>query len=170
MKRVSKENMSPLIMECQTCAHREYAEIQISPKGFFGNKSVEYSRVVVRREGNKATAEEVRALRKLDQDLGSLPMGEAVKRIGSSQSIDLGVHCLEDAQDLLKKAETCGLKAMLVPPEEDSLDHQDKRRFFEPFGAPVSVGEPGEDTTVIPLGWIVIGAALILSLLVWMLL
>ncbi len=108
MKRVSKKNMSPLIMECQICAHREYAEIQISPNGFFDNKRMEYSRVVVRREGNKVTAEEVRALRKLDQDLGSLPMGEAAKRIGSSQSIDLGVRCLEDAQDLLKKAEALG--------------------------------------------------------------
>lgn len=30
MKRISAENQSPLIMECPSCKHREYAEIQIS--------------------------------------------------------------------------------------------------------------------------------------------
>ena len=167
MQRVSVEKESPLIMECQTCAHREYAEILISPHGFIDNEGVEYSRVVVRREGEKAKAEEVRALRKLNQELGSLPMNEAAKRIRSSQSIDLGVHRLEDAQDLLKSAEAWGLRARLELTEENSFDHHDRRRFFKPFGRPVSGGKPGEDATVIPFLWIVIGGALIIAVIVW---
>ena len=31
MKRLSPEDSSPLIMECEDCKHREYAEIQIVP-------------------------------------------------------------------------------------------------------------------------------------------
>lgn len=31
MLRVSEENSSPLIVECQKCGHREYAEVQITP-------------------------------------------------------------------------------------------------------------------------------------------
>ena len=169
MQRVSEENESPLIMECQACAHREYAEILISPRGFIEDGRVEYMRVIVRREGKKAKAEEVRALRNLNPELGSLPMSEAAKRIGSSQSIDFGVHRREDAQDLLKRAEAWGLKVILEPPEENSSDREDRRRFFEPFRAPVSVGAPGEDTNVIPFGWVVIGVALILAVLVWVL-
>ncbi len=169
MERVSAENTSPLIAECQHCGHRELAEVHFSPPWPPDKRSVKYTRVVVYKAEGKAEAEEIRELRKLNQELSRLPMNETAKRIGSSQSIDLGVHRLEDAQDLLKRAEAWGLKAMLELPEENSFGHQDKRRFFEPFGAPVSVGEPGEDTTVIPFVWIVIGGALILVLIVWVL-
>ncbi|MFC1813333.1 hypothetical protein ACFL03_11670 [Thermodesulfobacteriota bacterium] len=31
MVRVSEENASPLIVKCQKCGHREYAEVQIPP-------------------------------------------------------------------------------------------------------------------------------------------
>lgn len=51
MQRVSLQNESPLIVECQFCAHREYAEVLLSPDDFFDNKIVEYRRVVVRGGG-----------------------------------------------------------------------------------------------------------------------
>jgi hypothetical protein len=170
MQRVSVQNESPLIVECRSCAHREYAEVLISPNGFFDNKKVEYRRVVVCRESEKAKVWEVRALRKLKPEFGGLPMNEAVRRIGSSRYIDLGVHSLDDAQNILERTEAQGLKARLEHPDENTIADQERYRFFEQFGAPVSVGEPGEDTIVIPFGWILIGIALILAVLVWMLL
>ena len=148
MERVSEENTSPLIVECQSCGHREWAEAQIPPPWPADNSDVEYRRVVVDRTGDQAQAEEIRALRKLNQELGSLPVKEAAKRIGSSKSIDLGVHRLEDAQELLKRAEAWGLKARLELPEKDS---------------------PGSKDKVMPFRWIVIGGALILAVIVWIL-
>lgn len=82
MQRVSAENENPLIVECRSCGHREYAEFLISPNVFFDDKEVGFRRVVVCREGGKARADEVRALRKLNQELGSLSMSEAARRIG----------------------------------------------------------------------------------------
>ena len=146
MERVSPENTSPLIVECQSCGHQEWAEIQVPPPWPAGD--MEYRRVVFDRSGDQARAEEIRALRKLNQELGSLPVKEAAKRIGSSKSIDLGVHLLEDAQELLKRAEAWGLKARLELPEKDS---------------------PGSKDKVMPFRWIVIGGALILAVIVWIL-
>jgi len=40
-----------------------------------------------------------------------------------------------------------------------------KFKFFEPFGAPVSVGNPGEEQIIIPIGWILIGIFIIIILL-----
>lgn len=171
MKRVSPVDQSPLIMECQGCGHREWAEIQVPPPWPGDDRSVEYKRVVVYRAGGPAKAEEVRALRKLSAELNRLPMAEAAKRVESCQAVDLGVHPLEDAQDLLKRAEAMGLKAGLEGPDEGSIVSDDKRlRFFEPFGAPVTVGEPGEDTTIIPFGWIVMGGAVIIAVIIVLLL
>jgi len=128
MKRISPENTSPMIMECQSCGHQEWAEIQVPPPWPAGD--MEYRRVVVDRAGDQARAEEIRALRKLNQELGSLPMKEAAKRIGSSKSIDLGVHLLEDAQALLKRAEAFGLKARLERLEKDSPGSKDNMRYL----------------------------------------
>jgi hypothetical protein len=170
MKRVSPANTSPLIMECKRCGHREWAEIHVPPPWGKDKKRVEYTRVVVYRAKGPAKAKEIQALRNLNEDLGRLPVDEAAKRIGASQSIDLGVFPLKDAQDLLKRAEAWGLEARLEPPEEYSLSLKEKvQQFFEPSGSPVTVGEPGEDTRAIPFGWIVIGGALILAVIVWML-
>lgn len=116
MEQVSSENTSPLIVECQHCGHREWAEIQVPPP--WPPRDTEYVRVVVSREKGQARAREIQAFRRLNQELAGLPMGEAAERIGTSQSIDLGVHPLEEAQDLLKRAEGLGLKAVLEPPEE----------------------------------------------------
>ena len=167
MARVSPENTSPLITECHDCGHREWAEVHFSPPWPPDQRAAEYARVVVYIAEGRAKAEEIQALRKLNQELGMLPMNEAAKRIRSSQSIDLGVHRLEDAQDLLKSAEAWGLRARLELTEENSFDHHDRRRFFKPFGRPVSGGKPGEDATVIPFLWIVIGGALIIAVIVW---
>ncbi len=170
MERVSPANKSPLIMECQSCGLRQLAEIQVPPPWGIDKKGVEYTRVVVYRVEGPAKAKEIQALRKLNEELGRLPAEKAAKRIGAGQSIDLGVHLLEDAQDLLKRAEAWGLKARLELPKENSLSLKDKvKQLFESFGAPVTVGEPGEDTTVIPFGWIVIGGALIFAVIVWVL-
>jgi hypothetical protein len=170
MKRVSPANTSPLIMECKRCGHREWAEIQVPPPWGIDKKELEYKRVVVYRTEGPKKVKEIRALRKLNEELGRLPADEAAKRIGSSQSIDLGVFPLKDAQSLLKRAEAWGLKARLELPEENPLSLKEKvQQFFEPSGSPVTVGVPGEDTRVIPFGWIVIGGALILGIVVWIL-
>ena len=121
MERVSAANMSPLIMECEICGHREWAEIQISPPWPIDKKGTEYARVIVYRTEGPAIAKEIRALRKLNQKIGRLPMHEAAKKIGSSQTIDLGVYRLNDAQDLFKKATAWGLKAMLEIHDENSF-------------------------------------------------
>ena len=160
MERVSPANTSPLIMECQSCGLRQWAEIQIPPPWGIDKKEVEYKRVVVYRAEGPAKAKEIQALRKLNEELGKLPADKAANKIASSQSIDLGVFPLKDAQDLLKRAEAWGLKARLELPEENSLSLKEKvQQLFEPSGSPVTVGAPGEDTRVIPFGWIVIGGA-----------
>jgi len=170
MKRVSPADTSPLIMECKRCGHREWAEIQVPPPWGINKKELEYKRVVVYRTEGPAKAKEILALRKLNEELGKLPADEAAKKIASSRSIDLGVFPLKDAQDLLKRAEAWGLKARLELPEENSLGLKEKvQQLFELSGSPVTVGESGEDTKVIPFGWIVIGGALILGIIVWML-
>jgi DNA-directed RNA polymerase subunit M/transcription elongation factor TFIIS len=38
MQQISAKNQSPLIMQCRQCGYKEYAEIQISPQAFFGEK------------------------------------------------------------------------------------------------------------------------------------
>ncbi len=63
MKQVSSEDVSPLIVECWHCGHREYAEIHVPPP-WPPAESAEY-RVVVNRKEGPAKAEQVRALRKL---------------------------------------------------------------------------------------------------------
>jgi hypothetical protein len=167
MKRVSPVDTSPLIMECKKCGHREWAEIQVPPPWSGDDKGVEYKRVVVYRAEGPTQAEEIQALRKLSEELRRLPATEAAQRIGSSQAIDLGIYPVQDAHDILKRAEALGLKAGLERPEEQSKVTDDKRlRLFEPFGAPVTVGEPGEDTSVVPFGWIVIGGAVIIAVII----
>jgi len=171
MQRVSEENESPLIMECRDCSHREHAEVQISPDDFFDNNEPEYRRVLVYREDDKTNAKEVRGLRKLIPELGGLPMTAAIKRIEESRHIDLGFHSLDDAQELIQQVESLGLTVLVLPQDETPIDDQDNSyRLFEPFGAPVSVGEPGVDSIVIPFVWILIAAALVVALLVWLLL
>jgi hypothetical protein len=171
MQRVSPVDKSPLIMECQGCGHREWAEIQVPPPWRGDERGVEYKRVVVYRAEGPAKAEELQALRKLSEELGTLPVAEAAKTVASSQTIDLGTHPLQDAQALLKRAEALSLKAGLELPEEQSIGSQDKGlRFFEPFGAPVTVGGLGEDSKVIPFGWIGMGGAAILAVMIVLLL
>jgi len=170
MERISKENESPLIMECRTCAHREHTEIQVSPGDFFANEEVVYRRVVVCREDEQAKAAEVQALRRLIPDLGELAMSETVKRVAASKYFDLGTYPLEEAQTLLKKAEASGFKAILEDPGENTVADQEKHGFLEPCGAPVTVDEPGEETTLIPFSWILTGVALIVVVLILVLL
>ncbi|MCP4289974.1 MAG: hypothetical protein GY792_37100 [Gammaproteobacteria bacterium] len=161
MKQVSPPDSSPLIMECRRCHHREYAEILVPPPW----SSVEQTayRLVVHRAEGPAKAPEVRALRKLRQELRNLPVHVAAERIGASTTIDLGTHSTDVAQDLLKQAMALGLKAELVEPSVSFGEQQ----FFEPFGAPATVGEPGEGQ-VIPFIWILIGALLVAAI-VWLL-
>ncbi|MFC1580267.1 hypothetical protein ACFL4N_05080 [Thermodesulfobacteriota bacterium] len=168
MERVSPENTSPLIMECRLCSHREWAEIQVSPTWAPVQRDMAYARVVVTRIESQAGAGEIQALRELNQEIAALPMDEAAKRIGSSQTIDLGTHPLDIAQKLLKRAEGLGLKARLKHPEgEPPLDGKQSTGLL---GAPVTVDEPGKAGTVIPFIWIVIGTALIIAVIVWVLL
>ncbi len=136
-------------MECRQCGHRKYAEIQPSPP-WPPAESVEY-RLVVHRTKGPAKALEVQALRKISPELRSLPVHVAAERVGTSATIDLGVHSPDDAKDLLKKAEALGLNARLEHPDDYAVDQNE--RFFAPFGAPVTVGEPGEGQ-VIPFVWI----------------
>lgn len=169
MQRISAEGESPLVVECPSCSHREYAEFQISPEGFFDDVEVEYRRVVVVREGKKGRADEVRALRKLKPELGALPITEAAVRIESSRYIDLGVHPIEDARDILERAKAEGLNALLAHPDDDSMVGHVRLGFFKRFGAPVSIGKSGEDVIIIPFGWILIGIALVLAVILWLL-
>jgi hypothetical protein len=164
MKQVSPPDVSPVIMECRRCHHREYAEILVPPPW----SPVEQTayRVIVHRTAGPAKAPEVRAFRKLSQELRSLPVHVAAEQIGSNLIVDLGMYSEDDAVALLKQATELGLDASLIGPE-DYITDQDER-FFESFGAPVSVGEPGEETTVIPFGWILIGVTLIAAV-VWLL-
>ena len=81
------------------------------------------------------------------------------EQIGSNLIVDLGVHSEDDTASLLKQATALGLDASLISPEGYITDQGERR--FEPFGSPVSVGDPGEETTVIPFGWILIGVLLI---------
>jgi len=164
MKQVSPPDVSPVIVECRRCHHREYAEILVPPPW----SPVEQTayRVIVHRTEGPAKAQEVRAFRKLSQELQSLPVHVAAEQIGSNLIVDLGMHSDEDAQALLKQATALGLDASLIGPDGYITDQDE--RFFESFGAPVSVGEPGEETTVIPFGWILIGVLLIAAV-VWLL-
>lgn len=164
MKQVSPPDTSPVIMECRRCQHREYAEILV-PQPWAPVVQTEY-RLVVHRTPGPAKAPEVKAFRKLSQELRSLPVHVAAEQIGSNLIIDLGMHSDEDAQALLKQATALGLDASLIGPEGYITDQDE--RLFEPFGSPVSVGDPGEETTVIPFGWILIGALLI-TVVVWLL-
>lgn len=166
MKQVSPPDTSPLTMECQKCDHREYAEIQPSP-GWTPAEQTVY-RLLVHRTKGPAKAQEVRALRELSPELRSLPMHVAAERISSNLIVDLGMHSAEDAEALLKKARALGLDASLVGPDDYTEEQQQDGRFFEPFGASVSVGEPREENTVIPFGWILIGVLLI-AVIVWLL-
>lgn len=162
MEQVSQKNASPFIVECLDCGHREWAEVHISTPWSPTKKGLEYKRVVVYREKGRATAKEIGALRKLNKDLGGLPMNEAAERIQSSRSIDLGVHQLHHAQGLIKRAKNLGMTAVLEGPEK-----QNEGQILGMLGAPVSVGEPGEDTRVIPFIWIAIAVVLSLAIIVW---
>ncbi len=167
MKRISPEDSSPLVVECKKCGHQEWAEIQVPPPWSGDNKGEAESRVVVYKNAGKIEAKVAMALRKANEDLGSLPVNEAIKRIASSTVIDLGVHELEAAKDLQKRLEILGLKVRLVDPEEHVFEEaEEMESFFESFGAPVTVGKPGEDTIVIPFGWIVLGIVLIVGVIV----
>lgn len=168
MKRISTENTSPLITECLHCGHREWAEIHFSPPWLPDKKGMEYARVVIYKEEGKVRKEEIKALRKINPELRNLSMHEAAKRIKSSQSIDLGIHLLVDAQNLFKRAEKWGLNAWLEHPEMQLFNQQDKRRSFELFRVPVSVGKPGKKTALFPFIWIIIFVMLILILILWL--
>jgi hypothetical protein len=171
MKRVSPVDTSPLIMECKKCGHREWAEIQVPPPWPGNDNGVEYKRVVVYRAEGPGKSEEIQALRKLSEELRRLPVTEAAQRIGYSQTIDLGIYPVQDAQDIIKRAEVLGLKAGLGQPEEQPIDSDDQGlRLIEPFGAPVTVGEPGEDNRVVPFGWIVIGGVVAIAVIIVLLL
>jgi len=165
MKQVSAPDTSPLIMECRRCGHREYAEIHV-PAPWSPVEQTVY-RLVVHRTKGPAKAEEVKDFRKLSPELRSLPVHMAAQRIGSNLIVDLGKHSAEEAKALFNKATELGLNASLIG-LDDYTEEQEKQRLFEPFGAPVSVGEPGEETTVIPFEWLLIGVLLI-SVIVWLL-
>lgn len=170
MQRVSEENENPVIMECSSCYHREHAEIQATPEFNFENVEIGCKRVVVCRVSKKTSAKEVRALRSLSSGLASLSMTEAIKRIESSKYIDLGVYPSGDAQLLLTRAESLGLKAVLDNPDESSIADLDESSLYESSGTPVSVGAPGVNSIVIPYVWIIIFFVLILAAIVWLLL
>jgi hypothetical protein len=54
------------------------------------------------------------------------------------------------------------------PQEEDAIEPESKERSrCEPHGTPVTVGDPDEDTVVIPFGWLLIGGVFILAAIVW---
>lgn len=61
-------------------------EVHCSPPWPPDKRGVEYARVIVYKADGQAKAEEIRALRKLNQELGRLPVNEAAKRIGLSKS------------------------------------------------------------------------------------
>ena len=165
MHQVSPANQSPLIMKCRACGHQEHAEIHIGPEGFFDEQESEFRRVLIYRQGEKTTAAETRVIRQLVPELGSLPMHEAVRRIEEGPCIDLGFHSLEEAQALVEEVAAQGVDARLIPPEENGDMEQDGQRFFGPFGAPVTVGEPGQDMLILPLGLIALIVVLLLLLL-----
>ncbi len=101
------------------------------------------------------------------EDLAGLPVNEAIKKITSSAVIDLGVYEMEGAKELQKRLTIFGLKVRLVDPEEHVLEETgEKESFFESSGTSVTVGTPGEDTTVMPFGWIVLGGVLIIMVIV----
>ncbi len=164
MRRASPPDTSPVIMECRRCHHREYAEILV-PAPWSPVEQGAY-RVIVHRNQGPAAAQEVKAFRKLSRELRSLPIDAVAEYIGSNRIVDLGVHSEEDARGLVKQAIKLGLEARLIGPEGSVTDQDD--RLYEPFGAPVSVGEPGEETRVIPFGWLVIGVLLVAAV-VWFL-
>lgn len=165
MQRVTGENQSPLIVECRLCSHREYAEINISPEHFFDCVKPERRRLMVKRKGNKTLVEEVRALRSLHKKFEEMPMNKAVMEVRQSQIIDLGEYYIDEALKLQERAESLGLMTFLISPEEEMLTPQEKQGFCDSWGTPVTVGKPGEQTTVIPFGWIVIGVFIFLIIL-----
>lgn len=170
MERISDENASPLIVECLNCGHREYAEIHVSPPWDIDQQELKHASVVVFRPEGRITAEQIHALRELNQDLSYLPVKEAATKISSNPSIDLGTHPLKDAQDLVEKARSLGLNARLESSEENSCGKKNKETWkSNASGMPVSVGNP-DDTTVIPFMWVFIGGALVLAVVVWVLL
>ena len=165
MERVSKPDTSPLIMACKRCGHREWSETQIPPP--WPAKDTEYVRIVVEITDDDKKVQQIRALRQLDQQLAGLPADKAIKTLASNKTIDLGIHRLDAARQLLEKASALNLKARLAGPEEDLPDDQVGRKLIEPFGAPVSVGKPGEEAAVIPFLRIVIGVILIGAVVAW---
>ena len=173
MEQVSAENKSPLIMECRSCNHREHAEFQVPPEDFSDRNEMVYCRVVACRTSEKASKDEIKALRILIPDLGDLPIIEATRQINQSQNFDLGFHPAEEAQRLLAKVEDMGLQGILVGPDDDDAPDSSEQSFFESFGAPVTVGDPDEEYTVIPAWYLLAAAVLLISVaavLVWMLL
>ena len=165
MQTVSKENASPLVVQCQACGHREYAEVQFPGPDFPPIPEVEYRHVLVYRNGEKASAAEIQALRKLNRKMAGLPMHQAVKRIGRSKCIDLGVYLLDEALVVLNNAQSQGLRVGLTSPDEPvEWGDGDEKEFFS---APVTVGQPDEDVRIIPFPWILIGAVVVISVLIW---
>lgn len=169
MKCITDKNKSPLIMECQECKHREWAEIQIPPPWPPADMDFQYVRVVVYKKPGEIGIKDVQAFRKLSEELGSVSIAEAVKRVKSSSFVDLGVYCIEGAQKVLDMAESYGLMAELENPEKSLEKDREKYWFFKPFGAPVTVGSSGEDVTIIPFLWIIISLVILLGVIVWFL-
>ncbi len=166
MKRISPKDSSPFIVACKKCGHQEWAEIQVPPTWDGDNNGVPERRVVVYKKAGKVEAKVAMALRKVNEDLARLPVNEAIKKITSSTVIDLGVHEMEAAKDIQKRLEILGLKVRLVDPEEHVFEEtEEKESFFEPFGASVTVGAPGEDSRIIPFWLIAFGAMLIIGVI-----
>ena len=126
MECVSAENTSPLTMACKDCGHSEWAEVQISPPWPINESSTGQTRVVVYKKKGQAKTAVIRALRKLDPELGKLSMDGATKRIGSSPSFDLGIHCLNDARALMNKAKEWGFKVVLENSDSTSISQPGK--------------------------------------------
>jgi len=121
----------------------------------------EHAQVVIYREEGPARVEELCALRKLDPYLARLSASKALEYIAERGVIDHGFHFKIEAQQLAERVEPLGLEVRLALSDVDSPEPERDSRLFEPFGAPVSVGEPGEDVVIIPFVWILI------ALIVW---
>lgn len=170
MRQVSEPDQSPLTMECRYCGHREHAEIQPPPPWAGETEETEYRRVVVRREAGRPSADELRGLRFLSEDLASRPLGEVAKLVGEGTAVDLGVLPIEEAEDLAKRASGFGFDAEVQDPGQDSGVEEEKAGWgFDrrnPFGLPVTVGDPEDDSVIIPfycLLFVAVGVLVVLT-------
>lgn len=157
MQQVSAANQSPLVMRCPHCGHEEMAEIQLSPE--FAPLDKQGCRLVVYRQGETFSSQEIAAIRKLSERWQSMELSAALQQLQEMYSVDLGFWEHEQAQAMAERGLALGLDIRLADPQLAEPESEDGHGF----GAPVSVGEG----TIIPFAYILLALVGVAGLLLW---